>query len=119
MNKEDRMRDVAIREVGCIATWIRFGQFAPCEKHHLLSTGRHGNGKRRGEQATIGLTTYYHRGYRYSGLQEKMTREEAKQYFGPSYADSPREFREVFGDDETLLAKQNELIATWRNSFVV
>lgn len=119
MNKEDALRDVAIREIGCLATWLRFGEFAPAEVHHLLTTGRHGTGKRRGEQATIGLTPYYHRGYNYSGLQDKFTRAEALEYFGPSYADSPKLFRQVFGDDEFLLAEQDRLIAVWRGSFVV
>lgn len=119
MKKEDALRDVAIREIGCLATWLRFNEFAPCEKHHLLTTGRHGTGKRRGEQATIGLTQYYHRGYNYSGLQEKFTRAEALEYFGPSYADSPKLFRQTFGDDEFLLAEQDRLIAVWRGSFVV
>lgn len=113
------MRDVAIREIGCIITLRRFGTFAPCEKHHLLTTGRHGNGKRRGEQATIGLTPYYHRGYNYSGLQGQYTRAEALKHFGPSYADSAKLFRQEFGSDEELLAEQDRLIAVWRESFVV
>lgn len=118
MNRQDIIRDVAIREIGCLATWLRFKEFSPCEKHHLLTTGRHGTGKRRGEQATIGLSTYYHRGYNYSGLQPKFTRAEAFDYFGPSYADNARLFRQVFGDDEFLLAEQNRLIAIWRESIV-
>lgn len=115
----DNMRDVAIREIGCIITLRKFGAFAPAEKHHLLTTGRHGTGKRRGEQATIGLSAYYHRGYNYSGLQEAMSRADALAYFGPSYADSPKLFRAEFGDDESLLAEQDRLIAVWRESFVV
>jgi hypothetical protein len=31
--------------------------------------------------------------------------------FGPSYARTPRAFREVFGQDDVLLAYQNDLIA--------
>ena len=115
----DNMRDVAIREIGCIITLRKFGMYAPAEKHHLLTTGRHGTGKRRGEKATIGLTAYYHRGYNYSGLQGQYTRAEALAHFGPSYADSPKLFRQEFGEDSELLAEQDRLIAVWRGSFVV
>jgi len=108
------MRDVAIRDIGCICC-LEMGQTSQCEKHHLLTTGLHGNGKRRGEQFTIGLCSYHHRGAHAVGGE--MARQMALSY-GPSYADQPRQFREVFGDDENLLRAQNEFIEIWRESII-
>ncbi len=115
MNKQDQMRHVALREIGCLVAYMRGLGFVPAEVHHLLTTQRHGTGKRRGEQFTIALNPWSHRGVPFGG----WTAEQCRKELGPSYAREPRLFREQFGDDETLLAKQNELIATWRNSFVV
>lgn len=107
MNRADRIRDTAIREIGCICC-LKVGQgFVPAEKHHLLTTGLHGNGKRRGEQFTIGLCSYHHRGIGAPAV-----------YRSPSLAREPRAFRERFGNDETLLAEQNRLIDIWRKSFI-
>lgn len=108
------MRDVAIREIGCICC-LKRGIFSHCEKHHLLTTGLHGNGKRRGEQATLGLCTFHHRGAH--GVGGARAREMALNY-GPSYADEPRRFREEFGDDDSLLAEQDRLIGIWRDSII-
>ena len=54
------LRDTAIREIGCICCLHDGRGHVPCEKHHLLTTGLHGNGKRRGEAATVGLCSYHH-----------------------------------------------------------
>jgi len=101
------MRDFAIRELGCIACRMDGRGYAPCEKHHLLTTGRHGNGKRRGERYTIGLCPYHHR-----GIGSPVD------YRSPSLAREPRRFREVYGEDGPLLAFQNRLIAQWQASVV-
>lgn len=106
MNAADRIRDVAIREIGCIACRKEGHGFIPAEKHHLLTTGLHGNGERRGEQFTIGLCPWHHRGIKTQGAT------------GPSLYHNPRAFRDCYGDDETLLAEQNRLIAHWRSTFV-
>ena len=109
-----KMRDVAIRDIGCICC-LKRGIFSHCAKHHLISTGHHGNGKRRGEQFTIGLCDYHHQGG--ASVGGSRAREMAHNY-GPSYADNAREFRDVFGDDESLLAEQDRLIDIWRNSII-
>ena len=100
------VRDFALREIGCIVCLLRGLGFAACEKHHLLTTGRHGTGKRRGEAYTVGLCIYHHRsvGTPTSAL-------------GPSYAREPRAFRELYPDD-LLLAEQNRRIEEWRKSTV-
>ena len=100
------MRDFAIRDIGCIVCSARGLGFSPCEKHHLLTTGRHGTGKRRGERYTVGLCAYHHR-----GIGSLIAA------FGPSYALEPRAFRALYSD-EWLLTRQNELIEQWRKSTV-
>lgn len=103
------MRDTAIRSVGCICCLRDGSGYVACEKHHLLTTGLHGNGRRRGEEFTIGLCGHHHRGEASGAI--KMP--------GPSYADNARQFREVYGSDDDLLILQNELIQRWRSTFVV
>ena len=108
------LRDFAIREIGCIIARQRGLGFLPCEKHHLLSTGLHGNGKRRGEKATVGLNVWSHRGVALPGWSE----EDCRRVLGPSYAKEPREFRARYGTDDELLAYQNKLIERWQRGNV-
>ena len=96
------IRDFAIREIGCIVCRHRGLGFAPAEKHHLLTTGLHGNGKRRGEHATVGLCPYHHRGI---GTPTSA--------LGPSYAREPRAFRALY-PDAWLLAEQDRHLTDWR-----
>jgi len=112
MNPE--LRDFAIREIGCIVARIRDEGFESCEKHHLLTTGMHGNGKRRGEKATVGLSLWRHRGVLLPGFTEAAMAER----FGPSYARTPRAFRAIYPDD-LLLKTQDEWIARWAKGEVL
>lgn len=99
-------RFAAIQDAGCIiARKLGLG-FVPCEIHHLLTTGRHGNGRRRGDAATVGLNTWSHRGEPFGGLSASQCR----QKFGPSYAREPRAFREHFGSDDELLEYQDAIV---------
>jgi hypothetical protein len=91
----------AIHRTGCVACRIR-GQVQPATIHHLTVGGRHGQ-LRRGHDFTIGLCAWHHLGH---GARVEMTAR-----FGPSYYHDARAFRETFGDDDTLLAMQNDLIA--------
>jgi hypothetical protein len=95
----------AIHRLGCIASRIR-GVVLPATIHHLTIGGKHGQ-KRRGHDFTIGLSEWHHLGVPVFGL----THRECEARFGPSYARTPRAFREVFGQDDVLLAYQNDLIA--------
>lgn len=88
---EDRARWALIRVCGCIAC----GRPWP-EIHHLTVGGKHG-APRLGHRFTIGLCRWCHRGYPPRGP-------------GPSYASQPRLFRETYGDDQTLLDKQDDMI---------
>lgn len=96
------LRDFVIRDIGCIVCLERGLGKVACEKHHLLTTGRHGNGKRRGEQFTVGLCSYHH-----SGIGTPTAE------LGPSYAREARRFRELY-PDAWLLQRQNELILAWQ-----
>lgn len=108
------MRDFAIREIGCICCMQR-GIRSECEKHHLLTTGRHGTGKRLGERHTVGLCSYHHRGAAAVG---RVAAEQMREQYGPSYADEARAFREAFGDDAALLEIQDEAISAWADSTI-
>lgn len=115
MNARDRnIRFTALRDMGCLVAHIRGIGYVPAEIHHLLTTGRHGNGKRRGDEATIALNPYSHRGIRFDG----WTLDECRRMFGPSLALEPKAFRETFGTDDDLLARENERIRAWHGSIV-
>lgn len=75
------------------------------EVHHLNVGGKHGQ-KRRGHRYTIGLCAWHHRGECWLTPNP----EEAKWMLGPSFFHHAREFRERYGDDDQLLALQDQLI---------
>lgn len=101
-----QLRDYALREIGCVVCLDRGLGVNGCEKHHLLTTGQHGNGKRRGEAFTVGLCPYHHRGV---GAPTAA--------LGPSYAREPRAFRALYPDD-WLLTRQNELLDEWKSQTI-
>lgn len=108
-------RDFIIREIGCVVCLLRgIEGKVECAKHHLLTTGHHGNGKRRGEQATVGLCDYHHQGAHVVGT---ATARRLYAERGPSYQDNPKEFRALY-PDSLLLAEQNRLIAKHLERFV-
>lgn len=111
-----QLRDFAIREIGCILCRLMGKRPLPAEKHHLLTTGLHGNGKRRGERETIGACGFHHRGQAAVGTH--MARTLRAEGYGPSLADEPRKFRERFGTDDELLALQDNLIEAWEKGNV-
>lgn len=112
MNRAEKMRMVAVKEVGCIVALERGLGFVPCEIHHLTLGGRHGQ-KRRGHECTVGLNPWSHRGVPFGG----MAAERCRELFGPSYAREPRAFRELYPDD-WLLEIQDQAIAAWSDSTI-
>lgn len=98
-------------EIGCIACRQRKAAWGATgmnvEMHHLLSGGR-----RIGHHATIALCHWHHQAKRFPSTTSGYT-DQAKLY-GPSLEREPRRFHEMYGDDESLLAMQNELIRTLR-----
>lgn len=107
-------RDFAIREIGCIACRIAGCTYpVGCEKHHLNAQDRHG-GKRLGEAYTVGLCPWHHRGVPF----EFHTEAECRDAYGPSWAREPSAFRSRFGNGESLLAYQNDLLKQWELGFI-
>lgn len=106
--------DFAIREIGCIACHLMGLGFVPCSKHHTLTTGMHGNGKRRGERFVVGLCDYHHQGKAVVGSVQAAALYKVR---GPSYADNAREFRAKF-PDHVLLAESKRRLELWEKNTV-
>ena len=94
---EEAARIVAVKSCECVAC----GFPPPCDAHHLLSGGR-----RRGHMFTIGLCVYCHRGHPWAGRTGRWMRAN----HGPSLMDGSKLFHATYGDDETLLQKQERLL---------
>ena len=107
--KAEAARIVAAKEGPCIACLLLVEQgripdwkaHVGCDYHHLLSGGR-----RRGHRFGIALCGHHHRRIPDFGCSHAEMRET----YGPSLMDGSRLFRDAFGDDETLLAKQDALL---------
>jgi hypothetical protein len=93
-----------IRELGCLPC-RRMGWYAIPDVHHL-NEGGHAGHKRRGDECTVGLCPWHHRGK----LPYAFLADEVREILGPSLALEPNKFREQFGSDDALLAWENELI---------
>lgn len=106
------LRDFALREIGCIVAHLRGLPKIPGSKHHLLTTGQHGTGKRRGEAFTVLLSDWSHQGRVLTeyGWDEATCR--AK--LGPSYAREAAAFRAQYPDTLLLQATETAL-AAWRS----
>ena len=90
---------------GCVVAHILGLKYIPCAIHHFTIGGKHGQ-KRRGHDYTIGLNDWSHQGYTVMG----WSKDECLERLGPSYADDPGAFRDMFGSDDELLKIQNDLI---------
>lgn len=106
--RAERERHDAIREIGCIASRLAGRGKVLCEVHHLTIGGKHG-APRRGHRFTVGLSSWHHRGIAPDG----WTGQRARLVLGPSYAKEPRAFREEYGDDDRLLAYQDQLVEAY------
>ncbi len=96
-------RSPLIRNMECIACQIEgCRQPMPTEEHHLNLGGKAGQ-KRRGEEFSIPLCAWHHRGE----PPKNMDAGEAAYYFGPSLARSSKLFRFTYGSDDHLLALTN------------
>ena len=99
----------ALRAIGCVCcdmngTHPQFMRclIAPVEIHHLNGGGHHGQ-KRRGDEFTVPLCGWHHRGV--GGPARNMAL-----MYGPSWAKGSKPFRAVYGTDDELLALANRLI---------
>jgi hypothetical protein len=102
-------RFAGLKAIGCLAC-RKEKQLSvtcgPAEIHHLNSFG-HAGMARRGDEYTIGLGAWHHKGE----PPEGMTASEATFVFGPSLARSSKRFREAYGTDDELLNDANERLA--------
>lgn len=111
--KAEQERLDAIKEIGCVVARLRGLGFVPCEIHHLTMGGKHGQ-KRLGHDKTVGLNPWSHRG---AWSLVSSNRQLARWDFGPSYADEPRAFRELY-PDWYLLEMQDELIEQYKHGLL-
>lgn len=74
--------------------------------HHLLSGGR-----RRGHMFGVCLCKWHHVGIIADDWHSfGMTHAEMRRHYGPSLMDGSKTFRDTYGSDDVLLAKQDELL---------
>lgn len=102
-----RNRYARLRSVGCVCCRLNLVQGQGREAtgqgteiHHLNENGQPGQA-RRGDEFTIPLCIWHHRGVGYRSDDQR---------FGPSWARGTRPFREVYGSDDDLLGFANRLI---------
>jgi hypothetical protein len=101
--REHRFR--RLKEMGCIASFLDGRPDVPAEIHHLNLGGRAGQ-KRRGDEYTIPLSSWHHRGVPHDG----RTASAMRVLYGPSLALHSKAFRVHYGTDDVLLAKTDDLI---------
>ena len=109
-----------IGEGGCICCW-EFAELAtPCEVHHL-TIGEHHGAPRRGHAYTLGLCAWHHRGRRplSCGAQPSPSRQQLLHLVGPSYAETPNDFRRVFGGDDALLVLQSQRLIVVASHYLI
>lgn len=99
MKRLDRFRE--FQRIGCIACRMNGHAGEPADIHHLLSGGR-----RRGDEYTIPLCAWHHRGQ----TMMHCSRSDMTEDFGPSLAHGSRAFRAHYGSDDELLAKVEVLL---------
>lgn len=99
-------RSPLVRMLPCVCCSIEgISQPYPTQEHHLNSFGMHGK-KRRGDEQSIPLCEYHHVGR----LPEGMDSGEAMFKYGPSWARSPKKFREEYHGDDFLLSMTNNYL---------
>jgi hypothetical protein len=109
-----------IGEGGCICCWAFAELATPCEVHHL-TIGEHHGAPRRGHAYTLGLCAWHHRGRRplSCGAQPSPSRQQLLHLVGPSYAETPNDFRRVFGGDDALLVLQSQRLIVVASTYLI
>lgn len=101
-NAAQKRRFDAIKDAGCVVCRRHLNVLTMPEIHHLTDSGRAIS-----HDHTVGLCQWHHRGVQEPGWSSR----EMERVFGPSYQRSKRAFVERFGDNDTLLRIQNEILA--------
>jgi hypothetical protein len=102
-------RSQLIHQLPCLAC-VQENLSVQCgktEEHHLNLGGRAGQ-KRLGDDYSVPLGEWHHRGQ----PPEGMTVTEATKLYGPSLAKSSRKFRQRYGRDIELLERTNLQLET-------
>lgn len=96
-----------VKQLPCLACELEeVPQPFPTEAHHQNLGGKAGQ-KRLGDKYQVPLCSWHHRGIRIAGMSnDAMTHK-----YGPSLALDSRQFRFVYGDDDSLLALTNHKLA--------
>lgn len=109
--KQRRRRFLAIKCLGCLAcarnVLLGFIAITAIAEVHHQNEGGHAGGERLGDEFTVGLCAWHHRG---EPPFPSMSKTQAARLYGPSLKEQPRLFRDTYGSDEDLLARQNRLI---------
>lgn len=97
----DEKRIDAIKEIGCICCLMENLGWRYCEWHHLTVSGF-----TQGNDATIGLCLWHHRGQ----CEEGRNSRDMKSRYGPSLAKGSKPFYANYGSATFLLGYQDKLI---------
>lgn len=100
-SKTDLARYHELHRIGCIVAYLFYGAYRDADIHHLTEGGR-----RLGNQFTIPLSPWTHRGVCDTGWTVK----EMETTFGPSLARNKRLFVATYGTERYLLEKVDALI---------
>lgn len=103
----DQRRYEQLVGFGCVACWIAHNptEGGRVEIHHLVDKGyRRLSG---GNQATIGLCSWHHRGEPHIDY----TVGHMRMMYGPSMALEAKLFADIYGTQRELLARVNEMLS--------
>ncbi|MDP9090305.1 MAG: Ref family protein [Pseudomonadota bacterium] len=106
--RADRERYAQLKMLGCLCCRLNDNGLwcGKVECHHLVFNGYRALSG--GNQASIPLGIYHHRGQPLMGKTITWMRET----FGPSLFNESKQFHERYGTDQMLLALTNELLET-------
>lgn len=100
------MRSPQVKALACICCAMDdVSQVTPTEEHHLNKFGLMGK-QRRGNEYSIPLCAWHHRGIVAEGKNSGWMLYK----FGPSFALNKRLFRTTYGTDDELLAKTDQFL---------
>lgn len=112
MSALDQRRLHFIKEIGCLACIIRFGDASPGgEGHHAEDDA----GRAFSHAATICLCPWHHQGKPPAGYSSGRALAE----YGPSRHRHARQFAQEFGTDLELLEAQDAALESFAKSFVI
>lgn len=111
-NERHKRRLYFIKEIGCLACWLQFGEASPGgDGHHAEDE----NGVVIGHHALLCLCPWHHVGKTPQGFNSRS----ALAHYGPSRHGHTVAFTARFGTDVVLLKLQNEKLESYLSNFVI